>query len=170
VGRVERIILYIDDLDRCQADKVVDVLQAVHLLLAYPLFVVVVGVDPRWLSHSLTATYATFKATGSAAVQGIEEGSSKDADHAASIDPDLWRTTPQNYLEKIFQIPVSLRPMTAGGYAELVQGLFSPAAPVLETPPIQPESAPPPASKSGDPAPLLQGRLGKGTIKPEAAI
>jgi hypothetical protein len=55
LGKVERIILYIDDLDRCPADKVVDVLQAVHLLLAYPLFVVVVGVDPRWLSHSLTS-------------------------------------------------------------------------------------------------------------------
>jgi hypothetical protein len=37
----------------------------------------------------------------------------------------MWRTTPQNYLEKIFQIPVSLRPMSAEGYARLVQGLFS---------------------------------------------
>ena len=106
--RVERIILYIDDLDRCPADKVMDVLQAVHLLLAYPLFVVVVGVDPRWLSYSLTATYGAFK----------------DA-HFPSSDPDPWHTTPQNYLEKIFQIPFSLRPMTAAGYTRLVQGLFS---------------------------------------------
>ena len=51
--RINRIVLYIDDLDRCPERKVVDVLQAVHLLLAYPLFVVVVGVDPRWLLHSL---------------------------------------------------------------------------------------------------------------------
>jgi hypothetical protein len=39
--RIDRIVLYIDDLDRCPEDKVVDVLQAVHLLLAFPLFVVV---------------------------------------------------------------------------------------------------------------------------------
>ncbi len=41
--RIDRIVLYIDDLDRCPEVKVVEVLQAVHLLLAYPLFVVVVG-------------------------------------------------------------------------------------------------------------------------------
>lgn len=110
IGPVERIILYIDDLDRCPADKVVDVLQAVHLLLAYRLFVVVVGVDPRWLAHSLAERYAALKSGGETA-----------------SDLDSWRTTPQNYLEKIFQIPVSLRPMTSGGYAKLVQGLFAPA-------------------------------------------
>jgi hypothetical protein len=108
--KVERIILYIDDLDRCPADKVVDVLQAVHLLLAYPLFVVVVGVDPRWLAHSLAATYGALK--------GLAEPPG---------DRDLWRTTPQNYLEKIFQVPFSLRPMTPTGYAKLIQGLFSSA-------------------------------------------
>jgi KAP family P-loop domain len=49
IPEVERIILFVDDLDRCPHDKVVDVLQAVHLLLAFKLFVVVVGVDSRWL-------------------------------------------------------------------------------------------------------------------------
>ena len=54
----DRIILYIDDLDRCRAELVVQVLEAVHLLLALPLFVVVVGVDPRWLEESLKRHYA----------------------------------------------------------------------------------------------------------------
>jgi hypothetical protein len=108
--RVDRIILYIDDLDRCPADKVMDVLQAVHLLLAYPLFVVVVGVDPRWLLHSLGKSYSAF------------EGEGKHF----SADPDIWRTTPQNYLEKIFQIPFTLRPMSADGYGRLIEKLFSP--------------------------------------------
>lgn len=44
---IDRIVLFVDDLDRCQPEKVVDVLQAVHLLLAFPLFAVVVGVDQR---------------------------------------------------------------------------------------------------------------------------
>ncbi|MEU4689972.1 P-loop NTPase fold protein [Actinoplanes sp. NPDC023714] len=39
---VDRIVLYIDDLDRCSPEQVVEVLQAVHLLLALDLFVVVV--------------------------------------------------------------------------------------------------------------------------------
>src|SRR5262249_10202047 len=40
--RIDRIVLYIDDLDRCRADRVIEVLEAVHLLLAFPLFAVVV--------------------------------------------------------------------------------------------------------------------------------
>ncbi len=107
---VDRIILYIDDLDRCPADKVLEVLQAVHLLLAYPLFVVVVGVDPRWLLHSLSTTMSAFQNKG------------KTADG----DTELWSTTPQNFLEKIFQIPFSLRPMTESGYGRLMDGLLLP--------------------------------------------
>lgn len=102
----DRIVLYIDDLDRCPGGKVMDVLQAVHLLLAYPLFVVVVGVDPRWLLHSLGTTYTAF-----------------ESDTPLQLE-DAWRSTPQNYLEKIFQIPFNLRPMTNPGYAKLMSKLL----------------------------------------------
>ena len=61
---VDRIILYIDDLDRCPEANVVEVLQAVHLLLAFPLFVVVVGVDSRWLLHSLQSRMTQFQGKG----------------------------------------------------------------------------------------------------------
>jgi hypothetical protein len=80
---LERIVLYIDDLDRCPPRKVVDVLAAVHLLLALPLFVVVVAVDPRWLRHCL------------------------DQHHL-----DLFGgATPADYLDKIFQVVFTVRPM-----------------------------------------------------------
>jgi hypothetical protein len=77
--RVDRIILYIDDLDRCPEEKVVEVLEAVHLLLAFRLFVVVVAVDSRWLEHALAKAYGAFD--------------------ARARKPE-WRTTPQDYLEK----------------------------------------------------------------------
>jgi hypothetical protein len=35
----------------------VKVLEAIHLLLAFELFVVVVGVDPRWLNNALSEKY-----------------------------------------------------------------------------------------------------------------
>jgi len=120
--RVDRIILYIDDLDRCPASKVIEVLQAVHLLLAFPLFVVVVGVDSRWLLHSLEHEYSAFSARR-----------------------EKWLTTPQNYLEKIFQIPFTLRPMDATGYQRLVSGLL----PVTRTAETSP--APAPVSEAGTP-------------------
>jgi hypothetical protein len=103
--KVERIVLYIDDLDRCPASQVVSVLQAVHLLLAYPLFVVVVGVDSRWLTNSLSMHY---KELGTAFTEAPEAAAS-----------------PQHYLEKIFQIPYSLRPMSAEGYGKLVGELMA---------------------------------------------
>lgn len=93
VPEVERIILYIDDLDRCPEDKVVEVLQAVHLLLAFKLFVVVVGVDSQWLRGSLTSHYGSL----------LEE--------------------PEDYLEKIFQIPFTVRPMSAEVYRDLIKEL-----------------------------------------------
>ena len=96
VPQVERIVLFVDDLDRCPHDKVVEVLQAVHLLLAFKLFVVVVGVDSRWLERSLQAHYQDL----------LEE--------------------PDSYLEKIFQIPFMLQRMKPDRYQDLIDGLTTP--------------------------------------------
>jgi hypothetical protein len=108
--RIDRIILYIDDLDRCPPARVVEVLQAMHLLLALPLFVVVVGVDPRWLLRSLQRHYRALL-------------TSPGAERAAPGDVSHWASTPQNYLEKIFQIPFALAPMTKAGFQRLVTDL-----------------------------------------------
>jgi WD40 repeat protein len=82
VPPLQRIVLYVDDLDRCEARRVVDVLQAVNLLLTMELFVVVVAVDPRWLLRSLKRHH-----------QG------------------LFDDNEVAYLDKIFHIPFALRPM-----------------------------------------------------------
>jgi WD40 repeat protein len=112
--RIDRIVLYIDDLDRCSPGRVVEVLQAIHLLLALPLFVVVVGVDPRWLLRSLQRHYRTML-TGPSRQKAAEELLN-------------WASTPQNYLEKIFQIPFALTPMDASGFARLVNALSAESA------------------------------------------
>ncbi|MFC0780869.1 P-loop NTPase fold protein [Flavobacterium sp. HJSW_4] len=85
---LERIILYIDDLDRCPEDRVVEVLEAVNLLMAFPLFIVIVGVDPRWVKTALNKKYE---------IQFQEN------------DPNGDRISPSNYLEKIFQVPFHLK-------------------------------------------------------------
>jgi phospholipase C len=108
---IERIILYIDDLDRCPEDKVVEVLQAIHLLLFFPLFVVVVGVDPRWLLHSLRQHSRAF--------QGMSEGT----EDFSIMERAHWQSTPLNYLEKIFQIPFAIQPMARDGFSRLVDNL-----------------------------------------------
>jgi len=105
---LDRIVLYIDDLDRCPQDRVVEILEAVHLLLAFPIFVVVVGVDPRWLRRSLELHYPHLLTSLS------ENGNSPRKTSRTRA------ATPQNYLEKIFQIPFNLRPMGKKGYESLV--------------------------------------------------
>lgn len=108
---IDRIILYIDDLDRCSSKRVVEVLQAVHLILGIKLFVVVVAVDSRWVLHALREEYAAF---------GGIDGENGDLSKR-------WLTTPQNYVEKIFQIPFALERMSDKGYKALVSGLVGDA-------------------------------------------
>jgi hypothetical protein len=112
--RINRIVLYIDDLDRCPPAEVVKVLQAVHLLLAFPLFVVVVGVDARWISRSLEARYREL----------LHFGKTEDA---VDLNQVFGVARGEDYLEKIFQIPLWLRPMDAGAARRMVQGLLRPA-------------------------------------------
>lgn len=92
---LERIILYIDDLDRCPEENVVQVLEAVNLLMAFPLFVVVVGVDSRWVKNALIKKHA-LQFTGK--LNGNE-----------TFDTNLELIEPSNYLEKIFQVPFHLK-------------------------------------------------------------
>lgn len=123
---VQRIVLYIDDLDRCPPQRVVEVLEAVHLLLAFPLFVVVVGVDIRWVSQALLTRYP---------------GQLGREDAIAS---------PTDYLEKVFQIPFWLPDMNPESGRRLLALAIDPAG-QGDAPPAPPKAeAPPPAG--GKPA------------------
>lgn len=70
-----RMVVLIDDLDRCEPAKVVEVIKAVHLLVCSGRFVVFIAVDPNSLSKSIEAAY------------------------------DLENDRGLNYLEKIIQVP-----------------------------------------------------------------
>ena len=116
---LERIVLYIDDLDRCRPRRVVEVLEAVHLMLAFQLFVVVVAVDARWLIRSLEQHHQDlFRTAGEEPLGG-------------SNDDSAGWVTPIDYLDKIFQIPYVLVPPTPKATADYLRAL------VPETPPAE---------------------------------
>jgi hypothetical protein len=140
---IQRIILYIDDLDRCRPERVVEVLEAIHLLLYFPLFIVVVAVDPRWLRHSLTQHYpATLREGGGRLL--------------TEKDPlSALFSTPQDYLEKIFQIPFALRPVEKGGYQNLVNDLLKPLPAREKQRGLRTPATP---STPGDGPPAAEGR------------
>ena len=106
--KIDRIVLYIDDLDRCSEDKVMDVLEAIHLLLAFDLFVVIVGVDTRWIKKSL------------------EEKRNLEKDNNENLEKDNKESvaTSKEYLEKIFQIPFHLQNMEEDIKKQLVKKLL----------------------------------------------
>ena len=129
---IDRIVLYIDDLDRCTPRQVVEVLQAVHLLLALDLFVVVVGVDPRWLLHALRDQYRSLLTAGAApapAEDSVPSGADVGAQGVALSQQETDRlllSTPQDYLEKIFNVPFVLPAMTPKGFDTMIRRLSEP--------------------------------------------
>ncbi|HEY6155885.1 MAG TPA: P-loop NTPase fold protein [Gemmatimonadales bacterium] len=90
-----RVVLFIDDLDRCPPDQVVAVLEAVQLLVKTRLFVVVLGMDVRYVTRALEKRY-----------EGI-----------------LWRRgepSGLDYIEKIVQVPYRVRPIEQDAFAGFV--------------------------------------------------
>jgi predicted KAP-like P-loop ATPase len=79
-----RVILYIDDLDRCPPDRVVEVLEAIQLLVKTRLFVVILAIDERYIARALEKVYA-----GILCRNGKPSG--------------------MDYIEKIIQIPYRVR-------------------------------------------------------------
>ena len=75
----DRILVVIDDLDRCEPDKAVEVLQAINLLLTFESFIVCLGIDARVITRAIERHYEDLLAESGAS--GYE------------------------YLEKIVQIP-----------------------------------------------------------------
>jgi KAP family P-loop domain len=104
-----RIVLYVDDLDRCPPAKVLQVLEAVHLLLAFPLFVVFVAVDSRWLSSALIEQLHALRVV-------------RPGGWTASTDTP----TARDYLEKIFQLPFWVQPLSGSDRGSIVAGLLAP--------------------------------------------
>lgn len=80
-----RLVIFIDDLDRCLPDKAVEVLEAVKLFLDVPGFVFVLGVDRDVIEEGIRIRYAGYE---------------------TKLDGSL-------YLEKIIQIPFRLPPISS---------------------------------------------------------
>lgn len=133
----DRIILYVDDLDRCTHEQVYKVLQAVHLLLAFRLFVVVVAVDMDWVEAAVA------KSIEFAGRESEEDEVKEKARRERAIE----------YLSKIFQLPFWLMPFSGTGdarYGKFVRSLTGVVEAASKPPP--PAPSPPPPVPSDEPA------------------
>jgi len=92
-----RIVLFIDDLDRCRPEKVVETLEAVQLLVNTELFVVVLAIDAQYVTLCLEKEYVN--------VLHPER-------HPSGLD----------YVEKIVQLPYRVSPISAECMEPYLQG------------------------------------------------
>lgn len=85
-GLSTKIVVFIDDLDRCLPEQALTLLEGLKVLLDVPNFVFIVGVDRRVIDRAVEKKYEQFFG--------------KDQDHD--------RTSRVNYLDKIFQFSFSI--------------------------------------------------------------
>jgi hypothetical protein len=130
----DRILVLIDDLDRCEPAKAVEVLQALNLLLNFESFIVVLGIDARIITGAVEKHYEGL--LGRAGASGYE------------------------YLDKIVQIPFRIpTPGRNDIIAFMGSQLGDPPESEQETKKPVPaeqhdaETGPPPAADDATPAP-----------------
>jgi hypothetical protein len=104
------ILLVIDDLDRCPAERVVKILETVHTILRHPparsrprrresacLFVLVLA-DGRWIRQAFASRFAEFQNPGSATRDLGSDFAQKVFDHVVLV-PDLFAEQVSAYLD-----------------------------------------------------------------------
>ena len=123
----ERVVILIDDLDRCPPERVVSVLEAVHLLFDFEMFAVLIAVDTRWLEQSLRIRYRR--------LLGAQDGAE-----------------PADYLEKIIQIPLHMLPLDDELVRAMMAGLTGAPVPNDGVRPDPPTATPPALSRADEPA------------------
>lgn len=83
--KFKRLVVIIDDLDRCTPERIIENLEAVKLFLNVPKTAFIIGADPRIVKHAIEHKYR----------------------NQNQIEDDNSRII-QDYLEKLIQLPYSL--------------------------------------------------------------
>jgi predicted KAP-like P-loop ATPase len=87
-SKVEKLVVIIDDLDRCLPDRIIDNLEAIKLFLNVKNTAFVIGADPRIVRHAIEYRYKNM----------IDDSNKENSNERIVYD----------YLEKLIQIPYSL--------------------------------------------------------------
>ena len=100
VGLPVRVVVFIDDLDRCSEEKIVEILQAINLILGASEFFVFLGVASEMLHRAIR-------------------------NHYKRDDEEVEEDFPLRYLEKIIQVSFRLPQLPPERQDPLIEKLFS---------------------------------------------
>ena len=113
---VGRIVVFVDDLDRCLPDGALAVLESMKLFFDLPGFIFVVGLDEQVIHQAVRAKFAA-SATRQVAADG----------QSASPDAAMTEELGQDYAKKIFQVPYALPVMLPQQLNELLNAMYKQA-------------------------------------------
>lgn len=114
---VTRIVVFVDDLDRCLPANALEVLESMKLFFDLPGFVFVVGLDEIAVDRAL-AMKLTAAAAGPPAA---------DADGLAVAAAALGEQLGREYAKKIFQVPYTLPAMLPVQLDDLLESMYAEA-------------------------------------------
>ena len=113
---VAKIVVFVDDLDRCLPDNALDVIESMKLFFDLPGFVFVVGLDEDVVQRAVRTRFPE--------PSGLAAGATAaSADVTVTPEAQLAR----DYVEKIFQVPYRLPPMVAGQLNDLLEAMYTEA-------------------------------------------
>jgi tetratricopeptide (TPR) repeat protein len=126
------LVIFVDDLDRCDPSKVAEVVQAINLFLSgdYPNCIFVLGMEPSMVAAALEVANKDI-------IKKLEELSLVDG-HV----PVGWR-----FMEKIIQLPIVVPPPTDLGVKGYIDDLIGSSEADSSVEPVIPEEEPPEEDK-----------------------
>jgi hypothetical protein len=110
---ISRLVVFVDDLDRCLPVNALQVLESMKLFFDLPGFIFVVGLDEDIVDRAIRAKFA----------------SENDPTAQAPADaPRLPQQIGREYVKKIFQIPYSIPPMPPRQLDDLLASMYQEAS------------------------------------------
>ena len=111
---VTRVVVLVDDLDRCLPGNALDVLESMKLFFDLPGFVFVVGLDEDVVERAIRAKFTSLDDRSDASDISMPESA------ATPVSQRLGR----EYVKKIFQLPYSLPTMIPQQLDQLLESMY----------------------------------------------
>jgi predicted KAP-like P-loop ATPase len=105
-SEIKKLVVIIDDLDRCSPERVIENLEAIKLFLNVEKTAFIIGADPRIVRHAIEYRYKT---------DGIENSDNPESENKRIVS---------DYLEKLIQIPYNLPRLSDGEVETYMTLLF----------------------------------------------
>ena len=112
-----RIVVFIDDLDRCLPEKAVEILEAIKLFLDIEGYLFVLGVDRDVVKKGISYRYRFFE-------------------HREEKEKEALIISPEDYLDKMIQLPLELPTIETGRKITFIENLVGDSAEFKDLAPI----------------------------------